>query len=135
MIKNQNQGYISLHVTEINDLHSMSFHVARHFMLYFTSFHVAFHIILCHISYISLHTFHALNACHACRAFRISRTVRISCITAYVASFYVSFYIILSWKFILHSFIPFRSEESRNRVKTAHSSIECHFSRTFYSRG
>ena len=50
-IKNQkNQGYISLHVTEINDLHCMhcishviSCIISRHFMSHFASFHVTFH--------------------------------------------------------------------------------------------
>ena len=41
MITIKNQGYISLHVTEIKDLHYM----------YFTSFYVTFHVILCCISY------------------------------------------------------------------------------------
>ena len=138
------QDYISLYVIEIKNsrLHliacnrnkqsaSHALHIARHFMHHFTSFYVAFHIISCHISYISLHTSHALNAC---RAFRISWTVRISCIAAYVASFYVSFHIIFSWNFISHSFIPFRNEESRNRVKTAHFSIGRHLSGAFYSK-
>ena len=96
-------------------------HTARHFMHHFTSFHVVFYIISCHISYILLHALHASHACHACRAFRISRTARISCIAPYITSFYVSFHVIFSWKFIAYSFIPFRSEESRKRVKTAHS--------------
>ena len=53
MIKIKNQGYISLHVTEIKELHFTSFHVAfhayhafhvlhhisRHFMYHFMSFH------------------------------------------------------------------------------------------------
>ena len=142
------QGYISLHVTEIKNsrlhlvacnrnerspLHSL--HITRHFMHHFTSFHVTFHIISCHISYISLHASHTLHTRHACRAIRISRTACISCIVAYVASFYVSFHIIFLWNFIAHSFIPFRSEESRKRVKMAHSSIERHLSGAFYSRG
>ena len=144
------QGYISLHVTEIKNsrlhlvacnrnqnsrlhliacnrnersvLHAL--HMARHFMHHFTSFHVAFRIISCHTSYISSHISHTSHTHHACRALRISRTARISHIAPYVASFYVSFHVILSWKFIAYSFIPFRSEESRKRVKTAHSSIE-----------
>ena len=134
--RSKNQGYISLHVTEIKNqksrLHlvacnrnewsaSHALHIAHHFMHHFTSFYVTFCIISCHISYISLHTSHALNTRHACRAFRISRTARISCITPYVASFYVSFHIILSRNFISHSFISFRSKESRNWVKTARS--------------
>ena len=139
------QGYISLHVTEIKNsrLHLVAFnrnqqsalHTARHFMHHFTSFYVAFCIISCHISYISSHTSHASHTRHACRALRISRTARISCIAPYVASFYVSFHIIFSWNFISYSFIPFRSEKSRKRVKTAHSSIERHLSGVFYSRG
>ena len=135
--QNQIQGYISLHVTEIKNsrlqlvacnrnkrsaLHAL--HIARHFMHHFTSFYVAFCIISCHIPYISSHISYTLHTHHACRAFRISRTARISCITPYITSFYVSFHVILSWKFISHSFIPFRSEERRKRVKTAHSSIE-----------
>ena len=109
--------------------------IARHFMHHCTSFNVVFHIISYHIPYISLHASHASHAYHAHRAFRISQTTRISCIAPYVASFYVSFHVILSWKFIAYSFIPFRSEESRKRVKTAHSSIERHLSGAFYSRG
>ena len=116
-----------LHVTKINDLHCMhftSFHVAHHFMLYFMSFHVVFHIISHCISYISLYTSHASHVHHTCRAFRIARTACISCIAPHITSFYVSFHVILSWKFIAYSFIPFRSEERRKQVKTAHSSIE-----------
>ena len=128
------QGYISLHVTEIKNsrlhlvacnrnersaLHAL--HIARHFMHHFTSFHVAFRIISYHTSYISLYASHTSHTRHACHAFRISQTARISCITAYVTSFYVSFHIIFSWNFIAHSFIPFRSEESRKWVKMAHS--------------
>ena len=143
----KNQGYISLHVTEIKNsrlhlvacnrnqrsaLHAL--HIARHFMHHFTSFYVTFHVISCHISYISLHISHTSHTHHACRALRISRTARISCIAPYVASFYVSFHIIFSWNFISHSFIPFRSEESRNRVKTAHFSIGRHLSGAFYSK-
>ena len=105
--------------------------IARHFMYHFTSFYVVFCIISCHISYISSHVSHASHTRHACRAIRISRTARISCIAPYVASFYVSFHIIFLWNFISHSFIPFRSEESRNRVKTAYSSIERHLSGAF----
>ena len=144
----KNQGYISLLVTEIKNsrlhliacnrnersaLHAL--HTARHFMRHFTSFHVAFCIISCNISYISSHVSHTSHTRHTCRALCISRTVRISCSAAYVASFYVSFHIILSWNFISHSFIPFRNEESRKRVKTAHSSIERHLRGVFYSRG
>ena len=138
------QGYISLYVIESrnSELHLVAcnrnegsavhaLHTARHFMHHFTSFHVAFRIISCHIPYISLHISHTSHTRHACRAFRISRTERISCIAPYVASFYVSFHVILSWKFISHSFIPFRSEESRKQVKTAHSSIERHLSGSF----
>ena len=148
MITIKNQGYISLYVTEIKKsrLHLVACnrnersalhctHIARHFMWHFTLFYAAFHIISCHISYISLHTLHASHAYHACRAFRISRTARISCIAPYVTSFYVSFHIISSWNFISHLFISFRSEESRKRIKTAHSSIERHLSGAFYSRG
>ena len=113
----------------------MTLHIARHFMHHFTLFYVVFHIISCHISYISLHASHTSHTCHARRAICILWTARISCITPYIASFYVSFHIIFSWKFISHSFIPFRSEESRNRVKTAHSSIRRHLSKAFYSRG
>ena len=131
------QDYISLYVIEIKNsrLHliacnrnkrsaSHALHTARHFMHHFTSFYVAFRIISCHISYISSHISHTSHTRHACRAIRISRTTRISCIAPYVTSFYVSFHVILSWKFIAHSFISFRSEERRNRVKTTHSSIE-----------
>ena len=57
MIKIKNQGYISLHVTEINELHRTHIthvayfafherrtfhalhHIARHFMYHFMSFH------------------------------------------------------------------------------------------------
>ena len=136
--RSKNQGYISLYVIEIKKnsrlhliacnrnersaLHAL--HTARHFMHHFTSFHVAFHIISCHISYISSHASHTSHIRHACCAIRISRTALISCIAAYVASFYVSFHIISSWKFIAYSFIPFRSKERRKRVKTAYSSIE-----------
>ena len=59
------QGYISLHVTEVNDLH----YISRHFMLHYTSFHVAFHIISCHISHISLHALHVSHTYHACCTF------------------------------------------------------------------
>ena len=136
------QGYISLHVTEIKNsrlhlvacnrnqrsalhaFHVISHIIARHFMHHCTSFHVVFHIISYHISYILSHASHTLHARHACRAICISRTAHISCIAAYVASFYVSFHVILSWKFIAYSFIPFRSEECRKQVKTAHFSIE-----------
>ena len=142
------QGYISLHVTEIKNsrlhliacnrnersaLHAL--HIAHHFMHHFTSFHVSFYIISHRISYISSYTSHTSHTHHACRALRISRTARILCIAPYIASFYVSFHIIFSWNFISHSFIPFRNEESRNWVKTAHSSIERHLSEAFYSRG
>ena len=143
------QGYISLHVTEIKNsrLHLVACnrnersafhiitHIARHFMHHFTSFHVAFCIISCHVSYISLYISYTSHTHHACRALRISWTAHISGIATYVASFYVSFYVIFSWNFITHSFIPFRSEESRKRVKMAHSSIERHLSGAFYSRG
>ena len=112
----KNQGYISLHVTEMNDLHRMHC-IARHFMHHFTSFYVAFHIISCHNSYISLHILYTSHAYHARRAFRISRTARISCIAPYVASFYVSFHVILSWKFIAYSFMAFLIEERRNGSK------------------
>ena len=72
--RNKNQGYISLHVTEINDLHCMHCtHIARHFMHHFTSFHVAFRIISCHISYISLYASHTSHAYHTCRVFREQR--------------------------------------------------------------
>ena len=118
MIIIKNQGYISLHVTKINDSHC-------------TSFHVAFHVISCYISHTSLYALHASHTCHACRAFRISRIARIPCIAPHSASFYVSFYVILSWKFIAYSFIPFRIKERRNRVKTSHSSIERRLSGTF----
>ena len=133
MIKIKNQGYISLHVTEIKELHCMYFtlfHVFRiisrishHFILYFISFNI-FYVILCYISHILLYTSHASHTYHACRAFRISWTVHISCIALYFTSFYMSFHVISSWKFISHSFISFRSEERRKRVKTTHSSIE-----------
>ena len=80
----KNQGYISLHVTEINDLHCThftSFHVAfhviscgisRHFMLHFTSFHVIFHTFHCthhmhhtHVTYVAHFAFHVHRAFHA----------------------------------------------------------------------
>ena len=124
------QGYISLYVIEIKNsrlhliacnrnersaLHAL--HIARHFMHHCTSFHVAFCIISYHNSYISLHTSHTSHTRHACRAIRSSRTACISCIAPYVASFYVSFHVILSWKFIAYSFIPFRNEERRNGSK------------------
>ena len=146
MIKNQD--YIPLYVIEIKEsrLHliacnrnersaSHALHTARHFMHHFTSFHVAFLIISCHISYISLYISHTSHTRHACRALRISRTVRISCIALYVASFYVSFRIISSWKFIAYSFIPSTSEESRKQVKMAHSSIGRLPSEAFYLGG
>ena len=133
-----NDQKLRLHLVACNRnersaLHAL--HIARHFMHYFTSFHVAFCIISCHILYISLHISHTSHTRHTCRAFRISQTACISCIAPYVASFYVSFHVISLWKFIAYSFIPFRSEESRKWVKTAHSSIECHLSGAFYSRG
>ena len=147
MIKIKNQGYISLHVTEINELYFTSFHVtfhvfhviscciSRHSMLYFTSFHVTFHVISCRILHISLYALHTSHTCHACRAFCISHTVRISCIAPHITSFYVSFHVILSWKFILYSFMSFSIEERRKRVKMPSSSIERHLSGVFYSRG
>ena len=84
MITIKNQGYISLHVTEINDLHFMSFHVACHFILHCTSFYVTFHIILCLISHILLYALHASYTYHACHAFCISCTSRISCIAPHI---------------------------------------------------
>ena len=85
MIKIKNQGYISLHVTEINELRftsfhvifyviscRTSFHVARHFMLYFTSFYVIFHTFHCthymhctHITHVAHFTLHAHRTFHA----------------------------------------------------------------------
>ena len=68
MITIKNQGYISLHVTEIKDMHCIS----RHFMLYFTSFHVAYHTFHCthrmhhtHITHVAHFAFHAHRAFHA----------------------------------------------------------------------
>ena len=73
MIKIKNQGYISWHVTEINDLYFTSFHVIfhvilcdilRHFMLYFTHFivHIAY---IARISRTSFHVaFHTHRAFH-----------------------------------------------------------------------
>ena len=127
------QDYISLHVTEINDLHYM--HIARHFMHHFTSFYVTFYIISCHISYISLHISHTSHTCHACHAIRISQTARISCIAPYIKSFSVSFHVISSWKFIAYSSMTFRIEERRKRVKTPHYSIGRRLNEAFYSRG
>ena len=108
------QGYISLHVTEIKNsrLHlvacnrnersaSHALHIARHFMRHFTSFHVAFCIISCHISYISLHISYTSHTHHACRAIRISRTARISCIAAYIASFLC----VISYHFVMKFYI------------------------------
>ena len=136
MIKNSRLHLVACNRNKRSTLHALHvLHIAHHFMHYFTSFHVAFRIISCHISYISLHISHTLHTRHACRALRISRTARISCIAPYVTSFYVSFHVIFSWNFIAYSFIPFRSEESRKRVKMAHSSIERHLSGAFYSRG
>ena len=151
--QSKNQGYISLHVTKINNLHRMhciqhviSCIISRHFMLHFTSFHVVFHIISCCISHISLHAlhashtyhacrtfnaFHASHAYHACHASRILRTTCISCIAPHSTSFYVSFHVISSWKFITYSFMALRIEERRNRVKTPHSSIGRHLSEAF----
>ena len=110
---------------------------------YRTSFHVAFHVISCCISHHFMsyfihfithitHITHIISshviACH--RIFHILE----SWITPHCMSFYLSFYVISSWKFISCSFIPFRNEESRNRVKTAHSSIGRHLSGAFYSK-
>ena len=87
------QGYISLYVTEINDLHCMyftsfAFHalhviscgISRHFMSHFTSFHVIFHTFHCthhthrthvthvtHYAFREQHVFHALH--HTLRHF------------------------------------------------------------------
>ena len=138
------QDYVSLYVIEIKNsrlhlvacnrnqrsaLHAL--HIAHHFMHHFTSFHVAFRIISCHISYILLYASYTSHTRHACRALRISRTTRISCIAPYVTSFYVSFYVISSWKFIAYSFMTFRIEERRKRVKMPHSSIGRHLSEAF----
>ena len=84
--QSKNQGYISLHVTEINDLHCT----------HFTSFHVAFYVILCRISHILLYTLHTSHTYHACRTFRISHISRISCIAPHITLFYVSFHVISS---------------------------------------
>ena len=77
MIMIKNQGYISLHVTEIKDLHCIAFHVilcciSHHFMLYFTPFHVIFYTFHCthrmhhtHITYVTHFAFHAHRAFHA----------------------------------------------------------------------
>ena len=79
------QGYISLHVTEMNDLHCMhcishiiSCIISRHFMLYFTSFHVIFHILYCthyihrtHVTHVAHFAFHEQHTFHALH--RISR--------------------------------------------------------------
>ena len=106
-------------------------HISCHFMLHCTSFHVAFHVILRHISHILLYASHASHAYHACRTFCISWTAHISCIVPHSTSFYVSFHVILSWKFIAYSFMPFRIEERRNRVKTPNSSIGRHLNEVF----
>ena len=81
MIKIKNQGYISLHVTEMNDLH----HTARHFMHHFTSFYVTFYIISCHISYISLHTSHT-SQCITCVAMHCTHRNELICHNGYCAS-------------------------------------------------
>ena len=76
-IKDQkNQGYISLHVTEINDLHRMhcirhviSCIILRHFMLYFASFHVIFHTFYhthrTHVTHVAHYAFREQRAFHA----------------------------------------------------------------------
>ena len=84
----------------------------------------AFHVILCYISrhFMSHFTYFIIritciaHMCHACRAFRMSRTARISCIAPHIASFYISFHVISSWKFRAYSFMAFRIEERRNSL-------------------
>ena len=75
MITIKNQGYISLHVTEINDLHC-THHVilcciSHQLMLYFTLFHVIFYTFYCthymhhtHITHIVHFAFHEQHAFH-----------------------------------------------------------------------
>ena len=128
-----------MHVTEMNDLHCM------HYM-HRTSFHASFHVILCRISHhftsfhIIFHTFHCTHHTHRTHithvahfAFREQRAFHALHHTS--CHFMYHFMSFCHENFISHSFIPFRSEESRNRVKTAHSSIERHLSGAFYSRG
>ena len=73
------QDYISLYVTEINDLHCMHYilHVisciiSPHFMSHFTSFHVIFHTFHCtyhthrtHITHVAHYAFREQRAFHA----------------------------------------------------------------------
>ena len=70
-----------MHVTEINDLHFMSFHVvfhvilcciSHHFMLHFISFYIAFHTFHCtyhthctHITHVAHFIFREQRAFHA----------------------------------------------------------------------
>ena len=96
MIKNLRLHLVACYRNQWFALHVISCSITRHFMHHFTSFYVTFCIISCHISYISSYTSHTSHAHHACRAFRISPTARISCIAPYIASFYVSFHIMLS---------------------------------------
>ena len=88
------QGYISLHVTEINDLH---------FMHHFASFHASFHVISCCIlHHFMLYFIHFIaRITYIARISRTSfhvafRTSRISCIAPHITSFYVSFHVISS---------------------------------------
>ena len=110
MIKNSRLHLVACNRNQRSTLHDIT-RIARHFIHHFTSFHVAFCIISCHTSYISLHASHSSHTHHACRVFCILRIARISCIAPHFTSFYVSFHVILSWKFIAYSFMPFCIEE------------------------
>ena len=82
-------------------LHVISCCISRHFMSHFMSHCMHF-----------THIVHFIHCMH-------------------ITSFYVSFHVILSWKFIAWSFIPFSIEERRNRVQMPSSSIEHHLSGAF----
>ena len=73
------QGYISLYVTEMNDLHCMhcishviSCIISRHFMLHFASFYVIFNTFHCthhtyrtHVTHVAHYAFREQRAFHA----------------------------------------------------------------------
>ena len=73
------QGYISLHVTKMNNLHCIacishviSCIISRHFMLHFASFHVIFSTFHCthhthrtHVTHVAHFAFHEQRAFHA----------------------------------------------------------------------
>ena len=96
------QGCISLHVTEMNDLHRMhcishviSCIISRHFMLHFASFHVIFHTFHRTITYIA-HTSRTTRITHFANIEHFMHcTIRrvILCVISY--HFLMKFYITL----------------------------------------